>query len=110
MVSIYFDKDLIEKAFRSLKGVIKLRPAQNWLHNRVIAHVLICFLAYLLLSLLKYRLRKIDISPLEALQEIDSIYKVYLKDKNNNLKFSRIVTLNKKQEKILKTIDKDLIA
>lgn len=110
MVSIYFDKDLIEKAFRSLKGVIKLRPIRHWLHNRVIAHVLICFLAYLLLSLLKYRLRKIDISPTEALQEIDSIYKVYLKANKNNFKFSRIVTLNKKQEKILNTIVQDLIA
>jgi len=110
MVSIYFDKDLVEKAFRSLKGVIKLRPIRHWLHNRVIAHVLICFLAYLLLSLLKYRLRKIEISPIEALQEVDSVYKVYLKDKKNNLNFSRIVTLNEKQEKILKTIDKDIIA
>ena len=25
MVSIYFDKDLVEKAFRSLKGVVKLK-------------------------------------------------------------------------------------
>ena len=110
MVSIYFDKDLIEKAFRSLKGVVKLRPIRHWLNNRVIAHVLICFLAYLLLSLLKYRLRKIDMSPTEALQHIDSVYKVYLKDKNNNLKFTRIVTLNKKQEEILKTIDKNILA
>lgn len=110
MVSIYFDKDLVEKAFRSLKGVVKLRPIRHWLYNRVIAHVLICYLSYLLLSLLKYRLKKIDISPIEALQEIDSIYKVYMKDKKNNLKFSRIVTLTEKQDKILKTIDRNIIS
>jgi len=109
VVSTYFDKDLVEKAFHSLKGVIKLRPIRHWLHNRVIAHVLICYLAYLLLSLLKYRLMEIEISPIEALQELDSVYKVYMKDEKNNLQFSRIVTLTEKQDKILKTIDKDII-
>jgi transposase len=63
MVSTYFDKDLVEKSFRSLKGVIKLRPIRHWLYNRVIAHIFICYLAYLLLSLLKYRLNKIEVSP-----------------------------------------------
>jgi len=66
MVSRYFDKDLVWIAFQSLKGVVKLRPIRHWLSNRVIAHVLICYLAYLLLSLLKYRLTKIGISPIEA--------------------------------------------
>ena len=46
MVRIYFDKDLVEKAFRTLKGVIRLRPIRHWLYNRVTAHVFICYLAY----------------------------------------------------------------
>ena len=33
MVSTYFDKDLVEKAFRSLKGVIKGQTIRHWLHN-----------------------------------------------------------------------------
>jgi len=93
MVSRYFDKDLVWIAFQSLKGVVKLRPIRHWLSNRVIAHVLICYLAYLLLSLLKYRLIKIGISPIEALQELDYVYKIYMKDNKNNLKFSRIGTI-----------------
>ncbi len=110
MVRVYFDKDLIEKAFQSLKGVIKVQPIRHWLYNRVIAHVFICYLAYLLLSLLKLRLKKIEMSPVEALRELDSLYKVYRRDEKKNFKVSRLVALTKKQEKILRTIDEILMA
>ena len=29
LVRLYFDKDLVEKAFRALKGVVKLQPILN---------------------------------------------------------------------------------
>ena len=29
MVRLYFDKDLLEKAFRSLKGIIKVQPIRH---------------------------------------------------------------------------------
>ncbi len=93
MVRVYFDKDLIEKAFQNLKGVIKIQPIRHWLYHRVIAHVFICYLAYLLLSLLKLRLKKIEMSPVEALRELDSLYKVYLRDEKKNFKVSRLVAL-----------------
>jgi len=109
MVQMYFDKDLVEKAFQSLKGIIKVRPIRHWLYNRVIAHVFVCYLSYLLLSLLKYRLEKIETSPLEALKELDSLYRVYLRDSKKDFQLSRMVALNKKQEKILRCIDKSLL-
>jgi transposase len=109
MVRMYFDKDLIEKAFQSLKGIIKLRPIRHWLYNRVIAHVFICYLAYLLLSILKMKLEKIEISPMQALKELDTLYRVYFRDKNKNFKIEKIVALNKIQEKIIKAVDKKLI-
>ena len=109
MVHRYFDKDLIEKAFQSLKGVIRLRPIRHWLYNRVIAHIFICYLSYLLLSLLKLRLKKLNISPVTALCELDSLYNVYLKDPIKGFEISRLVALNKIQEKILKAVDKSLL-
>lgn len=109
MVRLYFDKDLIEKAFRTLKGVARLQPVRHWLYKRVIAHIFICYLAYLLLSLLKYHLRKISISPEEALIELSTMYKVYLKDAKKQFRISRIVTLSKRQEDILKCIDPKLL-
>lgn len=109
MVRLYFDKDLVEKAFQSLKGVIKVQPIRHWLYNRVTAHVFICYLAYLLLSLLRLKLKALQMSPVEALRELESFYKVYMRDSKKGFKLTRLVALSKKQEKILKTIDKHLI-
>jgi transposase len=109
LVHLYFDKDLIEKAFRTLKGVTRLQPIRHWLYNRVIAHVFICYLSYLLLSLLKYHLRQISVSPEEALRELSTMYKVYMKDTKKQFKISRLVTLTKKQEEILKGLNPNLL-
>jgi len=109
LVRLYFDKDLVEKAFRSLKSVVKLQPIRHWLSQRVIAHVFICYLAYLLLSLLKFRLKSLGISPEEALDELKTMYKVYLQDAKHVFKIARVVTLTKRQETILKNINRKLL-
>ena len=109
MLSLYFDKDLIEKAFRSLKGITQLRPIRHWFAERVRAHVFLCYLAYLLLSLLRYHLRKTDFTAEQALIELGTMYKVYLRDSQHRFRLSRTVTLNKNQEIILKAIDKALL-
>lgn len=109
MIRCYFDKDLVEKAFRSLKGITRLRPVRHWLYNRVTAHVFICYLAYLLLALLQYHLTSLDLTAEEALVELETMYKVYLRDSRKNFKVSRVVTMTKKQESILKAIDRKLV-
>lgn len=110
MIRLYFDKDLVEKAFHSIKGITNLQPIRHWLASRVKAHVFICYLSYLLLSLLQYRLKKIKVSPQAALRELETMYKVYLRDSAGVFKISRVVTLTKKQEALLKTLDKKLLA
>jgi transposase len=109
MVRLYFNKDVVEKAFRTVKGITRLQPIRHWLYNRVVAHIFICYLSYLLLSLLQYRLRRLDITAEKALMELDTMYKVYLTDPKRKYKLSRIVTLSKKQEDILKMVNKHLI-
>jgi transposase len=109
MLSLYFNKDIVEKAFRSLKGITQLRPVRHWLAERVHAHVFLCYLAYLLLSLLQYRLRNTEFTAESALLELATMYKVYLRDARQRFKLSRVVALNKKQETILKTIDRKLL-
>jgi transposase len=110
VIHIYFDKDLVEKAFRSIKGVIKLQPIRHWLAHRVVAHVFICYLSYLLLSLLKFHLKDKGITPEEALDELEGMYKVYFRDPKNRMIIDRVVTISKKQEIILKSVHKDLLA
>ena len=83
MVRLYFDKDVIEKAFRTLKGISNIRPIRFWLNKRVKAHVFICYLSYLLLSILKMDLKskKNDISPEQALEDLETMYNIYFFDK-----------------------------
>ena len=109
MVRLYFEKDIVERAFRSLKGIVRLQPIRSWLYNRVTGHVFICYLSYLLLSLLEYELKDTGITAEEALMEMESMYKVYLRDEKKGFKLSRTVAMTKKQEKILKTLDKKLL-
>ena len=109
IVKLYYDKDLVERAFKTLKGITNLRPIRHWLYKRVIAHIFICYLSYLLLSILRFNLKDIDIEPTEAIRALGSMYKINLRDKNKNYKFSKTVTLSKYQEKILKAVDKKLL-
>jgi transposase len=109
MLSLYFNKDLVEKAFRSLKGITQLRPIRHWLADRVRAHVFLCYLAYLLLALLQYRLRATEFTAESALAELGTMYKVCLRDRKQVFRLSRTVALTKKQEIILRTIDRKLV-
>ena len=93
----------------SLKGIIQLRPVRHWLAERVRAHVFLCYLAHLLLSLLRYHLRNTEFTADRALNELGTMYKVYLRDAQHRFRLSRTVTLTKNQELILKAIDKSLL-
>jgi len=109
IVKMYFDKDLVEKAFQSLKGITKLRPIRHWLYNRVIAHVFICYLSYLLLTLMQIKLEELNITASQALKDLGTMYRVHMRDTRKNFKITKVVTLTKKQEQILKAIDRKLL-
>jgi len=111
IVRKYFEKDLIEKAFRSLNGIVTLRPIRHWLYDRVVGHIFVCYLAYLLLTLLDYKLTKakLQISVINALRELETLYKIYLRDKHKNFQLDRVVRLNKVQEKIIRAVDPHLL-
>ncbi len=108
MVKGYFDKDRLEKAFRCLKNFLEMDKVRFWLANRVRGHIFVCYLAYLLLSVLEYRLKGSAISAVDALETLESMYKVYLTDPKSKNKFVKTVTLSKKQEEILREINPTL--
>ena len=109
IVKPYFEKDTVEKAFRSLKSVLGLKPIKHWLATRVKAHVLLCYLAYLLLSLLNHKLKKTNITAISALDKLSTAYKIRLKNKKLKNEFDKIVLLSKEQEKIIKAVDKSIL-
>jgi len=107
-VKAYFEKDLIEKAFKTLKGIVELRPVRHWLEDRVKAHVFICYLSYLLLSLLNCKVKPLNINAIQALDELESMYKVHIIDPETKNEFTKTVTLTKQQKTILRTVNPKL--
>ena len=110
MIKGYFEKDRVEKSFRSLKSFLEMDKVRFWLVNRVKGHIFICYLAYLLLSVLEYRLKESCMSAVDALESMESMYKIYLTDPKSKNKFVKTVTLSKKQEEILKKVNPLLLS
>jgi transposase len=100
----YYEKDIVERAFKHIKGVLDLRPVRVWLTEHVEAHVKICYLAYSILSFLSYKLRRMNISPVTALEEMRKGYRVYLRDEKSGFRWDSLVTLTKKQKRILDVV------
>ena len=104
VVKNYFDKDMVERAFKHIKGILNLNPIRLWLENHVEGHIKICYLAYAILSLMNFKLKKLKISAVEALDSLKFGYKVNLKDSSSGFEWGIYVPLEPKQKKILKKI------
>ena len=94
-VKLYFEKDLIEKSFQALRGIINIRPVHLRLTGKVNAHILICYLSYTLLTTFRCFLHKSKgkvrfsaCSTLEALEEISRVYKIYYKSDTSSCKMN----------------------
>ena len=105
MVKGYFEKDRVEKSFRCMKSVLEMDKVRFWLANRVRGHIFVCYLAYLLLSVLEYKLNGTGMTATTALETMSSMYRVYLTDPKSKNKFVKTVTLSKAQEEILKRVN-----
>lgn len=104
-VKKYYEKDVVERSFKQLKGILNLRPVRVWLKTHVEGHVRACYLAYAILSLMQYRLRKSGISAVNALDSLKTGYRVTLNDRASNFQWEVYVPLAPKQQKILKALD-----
>jgi transposase len=105
VVKAYYEKDIVEKAFKEMKNSINLQPIRKYLISHIKAHVKICYLAYVILSYMQYRLRAKGISATSALEKLQPVYKVELKSKKEGFQWSKIVTLTKEQKSILNLLD-----
>lgn len=105
ILKAYFEKDLVEKTFRMLKGVLGIAPVRHWLEHRVRAHVFICYLAYLLAAVMQHKLGPLNMSVIEALEEMKAAYRVTIRDPLKKTEFTKFSTLTKRQEEIARAID-----
>lgn len=101
VVRKYYEKEIIERAFKQLKGVLKLRPIRVWLKEHKEGHIMICYLAYAILSFMNYKLKKLKTSAIDALDLLKHGYRISLFDKKNNHEWNLLVQLTPKQKELL---------
>lgn len=104
VVKKYFDKDIVERSFRTMKGEAQLHPIRLWMTKRIQAHIKMCYLSMCLLSLIKYDCTKLNLSASEIMDELSTIYKVNLKHSETRAQFEKIVTQSNVQKEILKKL------
>ena len=79
IIQAYHTRDVIEKFFQMLKDIVELRPSYVYTEQHVKAHVFLCVLAVLLLSLLRKMLKKAGkdtMTSVKALDILDGIKRV----------------------------------
>jgi transposase len=104
VVRKYFEKDIVERSFKSLKGEVQLHPIRLWLPDRVQAHVKLCYLSLSLLALIQYKCAKLELSAAKVLEELQYIYKVSLTHAKTKKQWDKVVTLTNQQKQILKAL------
>ncbi|MDR2202699.1 MAG: hypothetical protein LBE76_00005, partial [Nitrososphaerota archaeon] len=72
VVRHYFGKDVVERSFKMLKGVLGLRSVRVWLRSHVLAHVKVCYVAYAVLVLLGFRVSVLGFSVVKVLDILRS--------------------------------------
>ncbi|MDR2203111.1 MAG: hypothetical protein LBE76_02180 [Nitrososphaerota archaeon] len=100
VVRVYFERDVVERSFRCLKGVLGLRLVRVWLCSYVEAHMKICYVAYAVLSLLAFRISSLGISVVDALDLLRLGYRVELCDKKSGFEWDLVVELKSEQKQI----------
>ena len=87
-----------------MKGDVQLHPIRLWMPKRINAHIKICYLSLCILSLIKYKCKKLDLSASAIINELQTIYKVNLQHSKTKQEFIKVVTLSNSQKIILKTL------
>ena len=102
VVREYYEKDLVEKAFQSLKGVASIQPVRFWLYGRVPAHIFVCYLAYLLLTLMRKKLidSGINKSPVQVMKELSPLYRVTITDSETGKSLRKFSPVSVKQREL----------
>lgn len=101
VVKRYFEKDIVERSFRTMKGEVQLHPIRLWLPSRVNAHIKLCYLSMCLLSLIQYKCASLNLSATDVLTELKTIYKINIKHSTTKAEITKVVTQSNQQKKIL---------
>ena len=79
----------IEDAFRVNKHDLKMRPIFHWSPKRIKSHILICYIAYSLVAIVKHKLKKskVNLSIARIREELGYIQASVVRDRKTGKKF-----------------------
>jgi len=103
IISAYYDKDGIEKAFCCIKQPIGLRPIRHWLDGRVKAHIFICYLSYLLMKTLEHMLKKggLKMNAENALKQLGKVKYVVVTNPKGDVSTAKLSIPSRVQRQIM---------
>ena len=104
---IYKDLQEIERAWRTLKSAIKIRPTFHWTEHRVRAHVFLCVLALVIERVMRLKLKaaKNSHSPQGALRELRQIMHVRLTLPTKDLEYNLLANKKPIQGELFRALD-----
>ena len=102
VLSSYSNLWFIERAFRMNKGDLRARPIFHRLHNRIEAHICICFTAYTIMLELERMLKaaKSEITIYQAAQLTKTMYQLNYYMPNSHRKMSTILQMDSEQQEL----------
>ncbi|MHA1230322.1 MAG: IS1634 family transposase, partial [Candidatus Helarchaeota archaeon] len=105
----YIDKYQIEQVFRFLKSDVKVRPFWHRKPNRIIAYFFISYLAYLLKSIIDYRIKisKLKLTFRDVIDELNKLKIVTIAV--GNRKIEKLRTITETQQKIFKSLKVNIV-
>jgi len=104
----YFEKEIVDRAFKKIKGALSLRPIRVWIKEHIEGHLRICYLAYAILSFLDYFAKKHELTAVELLDKLKRGYRVQLKDLRTGFTWQSDVLLEKRLHKVLDSLNASL--
>lgn len=110
VVDLYFEKDVIEKDFHTIKSAIELRPVHHRTDIKLRAHVTMCMLALLVQRMLKERLKVTEpgTSAVAALEELETVH--LNRVASGNTEFHTVTELTARQQRLLTALNMDDLA
>lgn len=97
----------IEKAFRTAKTDLKIRPIYHRKRERIEAHICLTFVAYKVYKELErqLKLKNANLSPEKAIEILQSIFQIEIKNPTNNNIIKHNIILTEEHQKIKNLFD-----
>lgn len=101
VVKMYFEKDVVERSFKKMKGALDLHPLRASNIEHIKNHIKICYLAFAILSLIEFLTKSLNISGHNVIKTLEGGYKIEIKFINSEKTITKTVTLKNIQMNIL---------